>query len=291
MTSLNVGARVTIWKPERSPESEFGAYFGQPIPGSTIIEDLRIQFAVDKDDESTSNKASITITNLSEQTRAELTRRPLRVILEAGYAGSLSIIAAGDLASSPSSEYDGSTWTTELLIKDGGRALKYARVNKSLRGTPSAFQLAQECITALGLRAPSNLASFPELQRQWPHGVVAYGLASDQLTRTLRPFGIGWSIQDGQIKISRGAEPTDDSLVVVDEDAGLIGFPQLAPPPEGESRPVLTFETLLFPELTVGRKVRLRSKTVNGDFKIKAVSHQGDTAEEGAQTSVEARPI
>jgi hypothetical protein len=283
--------RMTIWKPQPGPDSSIGAYFGDPVPNSTVIEDLRVQFSVDKDDKTTANTATISVTNLAKATRAELVRLPRRIILEAGYQNqSISTLFIGDVSASPGSQNDGIDNVTTFIAKDGGRAIKNARVNKAFRGSPSVLLQLEECIKAMGLRAPANLTLLQELREQHPHGVSLYGSASDNLTQLLAPYGMGWSIQNGKFVVGKALDTLPGQLVI-DAAAGLIGSPELSPPTKPGKPAQLAFRCLLFPELEPGRKVEVRSKTVRGVYKIKGVKHEGDNMDAEMLTSVEAVPV
>jgi hypothetical protein len=283
-------ARVTIWKPEPGDDSKFGAYFGDPVPGSTVIRDLRIQFAVEKDDKTTSNKASISITNLAKSTRADLAQLPRRMILEAGYDGNLSVLFVGDVTTSPGSTDDGIDTVTTLLGKDGGRAIKHARINKSFRGATSALAAVQGAIAAMGLREPENLALYDELKAQYPHGITLYGQASDNLSQLLAPFGLGWSIQNGRLKIAKATE-TNPGTIVLDASAGMLGSPEVSPPSKPGEKPTVAARFLLFPEVEPGSRCLLRSKTYTGEIKIKAAKHNGDNMGGDMMTEIEATPV
>ncbi|MGL4442058.1 MAG: hypothetical protein ACRCU1_00440 [Alsobacter sp.] len=289
MTQFLRNVRLTIWKPEPGEDSGFGAYFGDPIPNSTVITDLRIQFSVEKDDKTTSNKASISVTNLAKSTRADLAQLPRRMILEAGYNGKLSVIFTGDVTTSPGSTDDGIDTITTLLGKDGGRAIKHARINKSYRGATSVFTAAQGVIAAMGLREPENLALYEELQAQYPHGVTLYGQASDNLSQLLAPYKLGWSIQNGRLRIAKATETTPGTLIL-DAAAGMIGSPEVSPPDKPGGKLTIAARFLLFPELEPGSKADLRSKNFTGTIKIKAVKHNGDNMGGDMLTEIEAVP-
>lgn len=290
MSQFLRNARVTIWKPSPGDDSMFGAYFGDPVPNSMVIDELRIQFEVEKDDETTSNKATISISSLAKRTRADLAQLPRRMILEAGYDGKRSVLFVGDVTTSPGSTDDGVETVTTLLGRDGGRAIKHARVSKSYRGATSVFTAAQAVIASMGLRQPENLALYQELQAQYPHGITLYGQASDNLTILLAPFKLGWSIQNGRLRIAK-ADETNPGTIVLDAGAGMIGSPEVSPPTNPGEKPTVSARFLLFPELEPGSKCDIRSKTYTGTIKIRAVKHTGDNMGGDMLTEIEAVPL
>lgn len=292
MTAFIHQVRLTIWKPQPGEDSALGSFFGDPVPNSTVIEGLRVQFSVEKDDQSTANKATVSVTNLARSSRADLVTLPRRMILEAGYRDEpLSMLFIGDVSASPGSTYDGIDNVTTFLGKDGGRAIKNAKVSKSFIGPTTALRQVQEAAAAMGLRAPENLALLEELRAEHPHGVALRGLASDALSRLLKPHGLGWSIQDGKLRVAKAGDFAPDEVILIDAAAGLIGSPELSPPTKPGEKPTLTAKCLLFPELTVGRRVEVRSKTATGTFKIKGVKHEGDNMDAEMYTEIEGTPV
>jgi hypothetical protein len=281
--------RVMIWAPEPGPESALGAFFGPPPPNALVVEGLRVTFTIERDDKTTANTAEVQIYNLNQSEISGLSRIPLRLSIEAGYGSEMGVIFVGDVTLSPGTSYDGTDRVTTLQAKDGGRAIKHARVNRSIRSATKVYDVVREAIAAMGLQPPANLAQYAELQRQYAHGTVLYGTASDTLTRLL-PAGMSWSIQNGKMVIARAADVTSESVLVVDEAAGLIGHPELALPSKAGEKPTMTLRCFLYPDIAPRRIVRVQSSTVNGEYRVVSVRHTGDTHAEGdMMTEVEGK--
>lgn len=281
--------RVMIWAPEPGPDSSLGAFFGPPPPNALIVEGLRVTFTIERDDKTSANTAEVQIYNLNQAEISALAKVPLRMSIEAGYDGKMGVVFVGDVTLSPGTSYDGTDRVTTLQAKDGGRAIKHARVNKSVRSATKTYDLVREAIAAMGLQAPTNLSQYVELQRQYAHGSVLYGTASDALTRLL-PAGMSWSIQNGKMVIARTADVTSDAVIVVDERAGLIGYPELALPSKAGEKPTMTLQCFLYPDIAPRRIIRVESVTVKGEYRVVSVRHTGDTHAEGDMvTEVEAK--
>lgn len=105
------------------------------IKGDSSLDTLDIAFSGEKACEPKANVMTISIWNLSEDTRNKLQGASI-VELWASYADSdLSRIFAGDMMFC-GSELERQDRITSLVIADGGRALKYAHTNASFaRGT------------------------------------------------------------------------------------------------------------------------------------------------------------
>lgn len=285
--AYNRGSRLTIWRPRPDATSAIGSLTNALVPNAVQVENLRIQFKITKALGSSPNPAEIVITNLAERTRAELAEKPRKLILEVGYDGNLRHLFGGDIHWSKS-ERVGPDWETTLQVSDGGRAYREARVGRSWAAGTAALAAITECIGAMGFTTPRNVENNPSLQRQFAAGVAIAGRASDELSRLLAPFGLGWSIQDGSLQVLAADEVQADQALVIDEAAGLIGVPSFSAPTRG-SKATLTLRTILYPQARAGGRIELRSQSIRGRFKLTSVSHEGDTYGE-AYTDMEAVP-
>ena len=280
-------ARLTIVRPRPDPSTGAGSYFGTQRENALVIERLRIQFSIKKSLGKKPNAGELTITNLAEATRDQLAATPLVAILEVGYGDAeLRRLFAGDVLS-VTHDYDGTEWTTTLQAHDGGRALAHGRVRVGYRARTPALAVLREVARSLGLRLPRDTENLPALQQALTAGASLSGRASEELSRLLEPLGLGWSIQDGDLVVlpERGIRPGE--AILIDEAAGMIGSPKWGSPPKPGQRPPLSVECLLFPELEPGREVQVKSRTANGQFKVTAVEHAGDTEGGDWKTAIE----
>lgn len=275
------GCSVTVAKPD--------GFFTQK-PNAVVISDLRIQFHVEKTIGEEPNRCDVTVTNLAEGTRGQVVAKPLYVRLDAGYDGSLERLFTGDLLWGSSAK-TGADWETTLQLRDGDRAFRYARVSRSYRGGVSARDAIVEAGRAMGLTVKLSPTADRELRAQFASGLTLAGTAAGELSRLLAPFGMSWSIQDGRLQILRADELRADQAVVVSEDTGMIGVPELGAPIRKGGRPVALVKMQLYPRVTPGGKVRIESRTVRGTFKALRVSHTGDTHGIPWETAVEAEPV
>lgn len=274
--------RVTLARPTGFFEQE---------PNSAIqVTGLRVAFEIEKSLRDDPNTARVTITNLAERTRAEVQRKPLYVRLEAGYDGNLERLASGDVLHARSLRA-GPDWHTEIQIGDGLRALRFARVNRSFKGGTNALAVVKEAARALGLTFRASTAVERELRAQYASGVVLDGSAADVMRRTLAPFGVSWSIQDGRLQILLPDEVrVDTSEILVSQDTGMIGSPEFGDPPRPGAPPVLTIKTLLYPTIAPGGRVRVDSRSAKGSFKVQRARHYGDTHGRDWYTEAECLP-
>lgn len=284
-------AQVTCYRSQAGVPGSFVANnptFFEQLPNATVITDLRIQATITKSINADPNPGSVTITNLSARTRADLQTKPLIVRLDAGYDGNLRHVFVGDLRDGRSKRED-TEWTTTLQLADGDRAYRYARVNRSYGKFASAIQAVQECASSMGLVVDGAALTSDELQTQFASGHVLYGNAGDELTRVLAPFGYRWSIQDGRLQILKDDEFRPDEAVLISQDTGMIGSPERGAPDASGKPPILTVKMQLYPELTPGAQIQVQSKTIDGVFRIEKVTHELDTHGDDWSSTIEAR--
>lgn len=284
-------ARVTVWTPRPDPTTSLGAFFGAVVPNALVIEDpLRIEWQVSKDGKSEPNKATVSISNLAEQSRAELGTLPKRLMLEVGYRGQLRRLASGDVVHA-SHVKDGATWTTTIVVGDGSRAYRFAEVNRAMAAGTSALEAVRQVAAAMGLELPAAVAGRAELQRQFTSGLSIVGRAAVEMTKLLSPFGLAWSIQDGELAILDAVSTRPGDALVLDEAAGLIGSPAMTPPAKPGARPVMSARCLLYPEVAPGRLLQVRSLAVSGRFRVESVAHVGCNRDGDMVTELEAKAL
>lgn len=278
--------RVRLARPRPSPQSKLGAFVGQLLPNGLEVEHLRVRFEVKLSLASTPNVATVTISNLAPASRAMVTELPQVMSLEAGHAGYLRRLFAGDVfygASKPM----GADYETTIQAHEGGRAFAFATLNQAFASGTTAITALQAAAAAMGLSVPRRVALRPELDRQFTNGLTLAGKASDQLSLLLEPFGLGWSVQDGELQILDEAGVAPGEAIRIDQAAGMIGSPDVAPPSKPGKKPTITVRCLLLPEAKPGGLVDIVSRTVTGLHRLRDITHTGDTHGEDWTTAME----
>lgn len=247
------------------------------------ITDLRVQFAIEKTLKKEPNQCELTITNLSETTRARIQKKPLHVEIAAGYDGNEHLVFKGDLRYGISKR-DGADWNTTLELADGDRAYRYGRTNRSFRPGTKASDVIRLAAKDMGLNWIETATAF-----QFAGGFVARGTGAEVLTRTAKLLGLDWSIQNGQLQTLAKDAGRGEPPLLVSSDTGLIGSPEFGTPEKGNKSPNLTFEIVLTPTLYPGSIVEMDAREIKGRFKVLRVQHVGDTHGQDWKTSVECR--
>lgn len=277
-------ARVTVYRAQPPPASGryVNAGFGdRPADALIVDEQLSIDFEIEHTLESSPNKCTIKIGNLSKLSRDFCARKPLSCRFEAGYReDGYRAMFAGDLIRGYS-EKKGTDWETVLQVADGSRAHAFARVKSTWDSGVSVLTAIKACCLSLGLEIPPEIVADPDLQDQYAGGLAMRGFARDQLDRLFAPYGIRWSMQGGKMIALRDNEVLQNQAIVVDNESWLINTPQFQVPEKPGSPQTAKFQTHLYPEMLPGRKVRLVALGSGGLIKLAKVRHSGQTQKGG----------
>jgi hypothetical protein len=263
--------------------------FFETLPNAIVIDGLRVQINVEKHTDAEPNKADVVIYNCNEQTRAFLEARPLTVRIDAGYDDNLRHVFTGNLRHGYST-LAVPNWETHLQLADGDRAWRYARVNRAYKKGTTVATVLQDAAKSMGLIVDGRTLASPDLQAQFASGRTLQGATRDELTRLLGPYGYQWSMQDGRMQILKDDDVRQDQAQVISEDTGLIGSPEFTSPDKVGKPAALRLKSLLFPELTPGARIVVRSRGVNGTFRMERVTHDADTHDDSWHTEIEAKP-
>lgn len=271
--------RVTISLPVSTPGDFQGTTFDQiAINGGDepTAPGLRVAFKIAKTDKKEPNTSEITVTNLAPSTRGRLQAKGVKVLLEAGYAGTgLSRLFFGD-ARTIDHVRDGADWNSVIKCGDGERAVRYARLSESFAGGTTAGQILQVLAGAMGLATGNVAAQAGALSTRFDHGYAVSGSVSQAIDRLVTSIGYTWSIQDGALQVLAPDQALDLPIPEVDPEHGLIGSPEMGTPETKGKPALLKFRSLLIPTKP-GAKVRLRSARYDGVLRVKKCEFTGDT--------------
>jgi hypothetical protein len=274
---------LTVAKPVK------GEFF-RTQPNATVVTDLRLSFTVERSLGSDPNTCSITITNLAETTRAAFQTKPLHIRLDVGFDGNTERLFTGDLRWAHSKRTR-TGWDTIMQIADGDRAYRFARVNRSFKSGVTTKTALEETAKSMGLKFPTTLEDAKELFTKFQSGLTLSGPSSREMTRLLKPHGMNWSIQNGQLQILRNRDARQEQAILVNQDTGMIGSPEFGSPPQPGKPPVLSVRMLIYPSVVPGSKIRVESDEIKGLFRVDRVTHTGDTHGSEWYTTMEAKSL
>ncbi len=245
-------------------------------PQNTGSPGFRIGFKIEKDTSSTVNKAEIRIYNLSSNSRS-LAENPKNVVeLFAGYGKEPKLLFRGN-PSRVISTIGGPDSVTTFDVGDGLKSFQNSRVDVSFKkGTP-AKDIFQTLTNTMGL-ARGEQKGLPE--KSFPSGLSLSGPVRDHMNYLTQKLDLEWSIQNGAVQILPKGKSTEQAAFLLSAETGLIGSPN-------KKDKGLEVVSLLQPDINPGRVVEIRSKFVNGQFRVEKVSHEGDTSDTAWFTRIE----
>jgi hypothetical protein len=234
------------------------------------------------------NTSSIRIYNLSSEHQRQIenlslkekngtttvrTGGKIRVEIEAGYVGSRSLIFRGDLRFAETKQ-EGPDFVTEIEGDDGGRSVLGASVSRSFPAGTSVATVVRACASALGV-GTGNLADLEATLRTeagatFTGGTTLFGPADKELDRVLRSCGLRYSIQSGNLQITRPNRPLQVQAVLLTSNE--IERPTANP--DGTIQVVAP----ILPELYPGGRVQLETSNKRGLFGILEANYVGDTS-------------
>lgn len=236
--------------------------------------DLALQFNARRNLKSEPNKATITVVNLSPDSRKALEQpKRLYCVLEVGYAGDLFVIFQGELRAGTSTKSDG-TWMTKLEGFDGADA-PGARVKVSLPAKAGAGDV-------IGTVTKSLKTGLGNVRQQIAAGVspltavatVLQGASSEAMDQMTRGAGAEWSIQNGAVQLLGQGKTLPGRSVLLSSmngNTGLVGSPTV------DGKGVMTCKALIVPGLDPGRSIVLDTMSLKGAYRIQEVEYSGDT--------------
>ncbi|GKX63048.1 hypothetical protein SOASR032_16170 [Pragia fontium] len=197
---------------------------GEANGDAVIIQDLRFSFEIKKDNEKSTNKLTLKIYNMNNQTRCLVERVNNSVILKAGYEDDIGAITifTGTVVSAWTIR-EGNDTITEMSVCDGILPLRQNKISLSYAPGTSALDILDDVSHTFNI----PVKPFPENINDKPYirGFAFCGRAETAMRDICNYLGLTWSIQNNEIQILSKDNPITDELVVLTPENGLIGFP------------------------------------------------------------------
>lgn len=252
---------------------------------------LRVAFKIERNGQREPNTAEIQVWNLKQSTRTLLAEEEsVPVSVDAGYVDRASEIFKGSVGPA-TSKREGPDWVTTFQSTDGGKAFKTARVNTSFKGGVGVAQVLRAAANALGVD-PGNFeeqlkkGNLRGAIKEFKKGAVLSGNAALEVDKLAKTFGFEWSIQNGELQFTPKGKPINpNQAVLLTPKTGLVGVPEV-----GE-KGIVVARSLLQPELTPKKRIKIESETVTGFYQIERSVFSGDTWGSDWYTEVEAVPL
>lgn len=269
-----------------------------------FIDGLRFKFNIEKNSDSTPNKAKIMIYNLSPDNRAALENKNTTVTLKAGYglildrnSSTIGTIFIGSGLKSFTTK-EGPDYVTHIETDDGNEAYTEADINMSFGEGVKASSIIDTLASSMGI-GKGDTSGIPD-NLGYIGGFSASGLSRDVMDDVVDKADAEWSIQDGQLQILPvGGANREEAVLLASAlgpdrvNTGIVGSPTRSgfKGSANKKENGIEFTSLLQPDIRPGRRVKVESKEVNGFFVCRKVTHDGDTRTGPWHSKGEATPL
>lgn len=238
---------------------------------------LTVTFRVEKSLTPTPNKAEVQIRNLNPDHRAQLASKPdVPVLIEAGYEEGSSALFLGKLRTAPSI-IDGADWVTSLSCGDGEVEIATKRVSLSVKKNTPTDVVLREIVKALGVLEGNVNEAVAKIKanavgQMFSGGTVLHGQAAREMTNVCRSCGLTWSVQDGKLQFLGIREALKGEALLLSPETGLVDSPSV------DNKGVMRARMLMAPDVFPGRLLVLKSRSLEGQYRIEKTVHTGDTS-------------
>lgn len=240
-----------------------------------------IEFDINRTYYSSANHFSIRLYNLAENTRSKLRKDQISfqystindfrlVMLSAGYGTSLTQILKGYITRGFSVR-EGNNMITEVSGDDSGLAFANGVSDREYSANTSRDNIMQDLISTLPGTTKGCISS-SVLVGDISRGNSYAGNTCDILADMT---GGAFFIDNGVVHVLGNNEVTDDPILVINSNSGLLGTPTY-------ENAVVHLEMLFEPTVKVGQQAVVQSlteKRFNGYYKVISVRHRAMISE------------
>lgn len=254
--------------------------------GSTKdIKDLRIAFEITKSIRSYPNKAKIQLYNPNDDTVSLLTSGNPLILLNAGYVGNEGLIFRGRISNIFVNRIAEDRVVT-VYAADGVKDWEKAIYNKTLSENVTLESTVNEILKTFNDTGDVTVGTLEGLEGSADklRGQVLSGSSKDILDMLAEDYDFEWSIQDGEITITKIDEPlTTLEATIIKQSTGMIGSPTIT-----EIGSEVT--SLMNPELLPNRAYKIESESAEfsiSNLEFRNIRRLTESAAEGLYKAYE----
>ncbi len=248
-------------------------------------EELQIQFNVTRTAKGRPDKASVTLHNLSPESRSFIIENDSQILLHAGYRenGSPPLLLRGDVDEVEVKR--GQTGTSTIIkARDSGASLSNRSLERVWTTPTTVHRALQDVAQDLGLRYASvNGVEDSAL----PQGFGLNGRIRDALGDFLTSMGAEYAVRSGELIITPFGQALPSLGYLISAETGMVGSPTAI---KKKGRHVgVNVKMLLNGRIKPKDRVRLDSLDYQGVFEVRKVIHAGSSRGTDYYTTVECR--
>lgn len=283
MNSLLFNRQATLRVQSR--RGDFESTAGRPVIEQREYSGLRVAFSIEKSSESTPNQARISVYNMNSDSRSFVEQKGATAELKVGYSPlglepTLQSIFSGD-AGKVKSERNGADWVTTFELGDAQKKLAEVKFDKSFEKGITLKDAITDVAGSFGL-AVNQIEGVAE--KTFKSGLTLSGGSKQIMDQLVSDGGAEWSVQDGEVKVIGPQQTTGEEVIIISPQTGLINSPI-------KRDDGVEFTSLLIPSIRPGRRIEIRSRLVNGVYRVRKVIFSGDTFEGDFNAKVECTEV
>lgn len=246
---------------------------------------LNIGFEVERKQRGRSNKAVITVQNLSPRIVGLIESGDYLVTLLAGYRTNAHLIFTGEIAPrSLVTERSGNTTTTRIEASASGAEIELTRFDRGFDEGVTVGLVLRSIVAEMGVGA-GNLESLPGIDSiTYATGASFYGPARTALDQVTARLGVTWSVQDGALQFLTDDQPLEEQAVLLSPGSGLIGAPKRV---KGGVEGAAFMQRGIKP----GLLVKIESETINAFYKLTETKDSGSYRTAAFRTEFKGKEI
>ncbi len=247
--------------PQRIVETRIG------LPGAPglAFRDLFQDVTIKRGNGGTPNKATISISNISQGTLA-LLELPGQVVQVLAGLDIPTPIFTGDIGSRGLiSKITGPDRVTRIEAADGKRVYRRARFSRSYPANTTRDVILPDLLASFALPV-GPVPPLPPVS--YPAGYAFGGTSRSALTELLDGDAI-WSIQDGAIHLALNGQPAPGNALLITPATGMRGTPE-------RTKRGLKVSIPLANQARINQPVVVQSAEVTGEYRAVSVEHRFD---------------
>lgn len=237
--------------------------------GAFTNDKFTINFSVPFDDDPFPNEATVSIYNLSNSTRNNI-KKGSYMTINAGYSSDgYGVLISGKI-SKVETKRNGVDDVTTFYISEG---VDYSNINVKQTITFKSGVIAQQILYRLAGELGISFTSFnlPN-NKAYSSGYTVEDTIIDKMEDVAKDCGASIYWRRGGL-ICRSITSGNDEHFTLEEDTGLIDTPEYWEDDTGKG---WNIRSLLQYRISTASIIQLKSKAVNGSFRVKSGTHSYD---------------
>ena len=248
--------------------------------GGVALDGLRIEFSVRKTRSSTPNSVSLRVYNPNPTTRAMAAEKDADVRIFGGYALNSAMVTEANIIKA-ATKYEPPNVILEIDALEGIRVLKETTVSISHANRATVRQVIDEIAAQMDVDVREIEFDVSQPLRG---GFAHVGKPARALDELVKRFNGSWSFQNADLAfLPEEGFVESDEIPLITPFTGMVfsaeELEKTVTSDTGENETTQSgyrVTSLMRPEIEPGEKIKIASRTANGEYVVDEVEHKGD---------------